>query len=190
MLSYRVAGSYVLGVGSSVKRWTLSDLCPIVKELGSEGTQGFSQQSDPFKFKNSSIPFDILEALLPILNYFKENPWHHPLPNHWIDSKREHQNDDTGEVGFQQLKLQMSLSPTVDLFPRSPSCSTRPNPRPLLGAYPLQVPGCPSCIALPRGDLIPPLLSTPDNFCINVILESSCGFFFVFFSNIFSALHF
>ena len=84
----------------------------------------------------------------------------------------------------------MSLSPTVDLFPRSPSCSTCPNPEPLLGAHPLQVPGCPGCIALPRGDLILPLLSTPDNFCINVILESSCGFFFWFFSNIFSALLF
>ncbi|KAB1276118.1 Solute carrier family 23 member 2 [Camelus dromedarius] len=40
--------------------------------------------------------------------------------NDWIDSKKEHQNDDTGEDGFQQLRLQMHLSSAVDLFPAGP----------------------------------------------------------------------
>lgn len=122
-ISYNVAGPYLFGAGSSAKRWTKCSSSSN-EVVGTQRAQDFLQHSDPLKLENSSVPSYIPDALLPILIYSKEKSlWHHPFPTHWMDSRREHQNDDMGEAGFQQLTLQTHLSPTADHFPIYPHSS-------------------------------------------------------------------
>lgn len=76
---------------------------------------------------------------------------------------------------------QMPLFPTVDLFPIYPLAPQTPHgPTPNLLRVPgscssssLQVPGCTGHTALPSGDLVLPLLSTPDNICFSFLSEST-----------------
>ena len=182
-LSHNLAGPYLLGVGSLVKRRTKCSLSKseVVGALGaSRISHNWMTLLNSRRIYQS--PPTLLRLCSPSWPISKKSPFDIIFcPLIGLAPRRGHQNDVTGEVGFQWLKLQMHLLPTVDLFPIYPLAPQTPHgPTPNLLRVPgssssssLQVPRCTGHTALPSGDLVLPLLSTPDNICISFLLEFS-----------------